>query len=151
MEEWRWWWAGELLGRLGLGAAFNFSSTSNEEGDKEERDKETRQGGQGQTCRRRCKDMEERVEEERDKCKGEGGQGGGQEQRHREEAVRMWTKTRRTWWALIEGWTYSWWWLLVFSLFTIFNIQRLFAQYFLKTLISPSTCSIHLMSLIVCN
>ena len=54
-------------------------------------------------------------------------------------------------WALIEGWTYSWWWLLVSSLFTIFNIQRLFAQYFLKTLISPSTCSIHLMSLIVCN
>ena len=128
-----------------------FQFLVDEEGDKEERDKETRQGGQGQTCRRRCKDMEERVEEERDKCKGEGGQGGGQEQRHREEAVRMWTKTRRRWWALIEGWTYSWWWLLVFSLFTIFNIQRLFAQYFLKTLISPSTCSIHLMSLIVCN
>ena len=83
MGEWRWWWAGELLGRLWLGAAFNFSSTSNEEGDKEEKDKEekdkeekdkeTRQGGQGQTCRRRCKDKEERVDERRDEYKSEGG------------------------------------------------------------------------------
>ena len=84
MGEWRWWWAGELLGRLWLGAAFNFSSTSNGERDKEEKDKEERdkeekdketskEDKDKHVGRRRCKDKEERVDEGRDKYKSEGG------------------------------------------------------------------------------